>query len=180
MKKMFLLIGVALSLLSMSARTDSIDKKNECDGYYAMRNYKIFWPLIGLKEYVKDFPILDFQSAKGKATMHFIYSPKTHDFFVKTLGNSVYEIQSVKNKMKLYAYIKYDSEWTHKYYMSFFEKYDGKTIPEKRVGGTVYSPSQWKEYGWDDLEVMKKRMRRDYDNADQILIDRLNRLALCQ
>ncbi len=166
MRKMFLLIGVALSLLSMSARTDNIDKKNECDGYYSMTSYKIFWPLIGLKEYVKDLPILDFQSAKGKATMHFIYSHKTHDFYVKTLGNSVYEIESVKNKMKLYAYIKYDSEWTHTYYMSFFDKYDGKKIPEKRAIGSAYSPLEWKEYGWDDLEVMKEGLRHDFEKPD--------------
>lgn len=167
MRKMLLLIIVVLSLLCMSARSNNDDKKNDCDGYYAMKSYKIFWPLIGLKEYVKESPILDFQSAKGKATMYFIYSPTLHDFYVKSLGNNVYEIQSVHNKMKLYAYIDYDSEWTHTYYMSFFEKYDGKTIPDKRIGGTVYSPSQWKEYGWDDLEVMKERIRHDYDNADQ-------------
>ena len=168
MRKMFLLIALFFSLLSMSARTDNIEKRNDCDGYYAMTNFKTFWPLIGVKKYYKDIylPILDFQSAKGKATMHFVYSSKTYEFIVRSLGNGVYEIESVKNKMKLYSYIKYDSEWSHTYYMSFFEKYDGKNIPDKREIGSAYSPSQWKEDGWDDLEVMKKRRREGYEKPD--------------
>lgn len=159
MRKILLIIGLIITLLSMSGRSDNSDKENDCDGYYVFNSWKVLWPILEIKKYSNDLPILDFQSAKGKATIHFIYSPKIHVFYVMSLGNGVYEIQSTKNKMKIYLYIEYDSEWTQRFNMSFFTKYDGKSIPSKREGDASFSKEIWKDSGWNDLEKMKIDLR---------------------